>query len=86
MKCSICRNLRCQKTDTDTDTGSLSRIGPDKRYTLRVNWPGFKGLTKIYTVENTCWNGWKQYFLDKMSNFGIFLENATSGVQNIVYI
>ena len=30
---SNCRNLRCQKTDTDTDTGTLSRISPGKRYT-----------------------------------------------------
>ena len=33
-----------KKNDTDTDTSTLSRIGPGKRYTLRVNWPGFKGL------------------------------------------
>ena len=47
MKCSNCRKLHCQKTDTDTDTGTLSRIGPGKRYTLRVNWPGFKGLKHL---------------------------------------
>ena len=35
-------------TDTDTDTGTLSRIAPGKRYTLRVNWPGFKGLKKLF--------------------------------------
>ena len=28
VKCSNCRNLRCQKTDTDTVTGKLSRIAP----------------------------------------------------------
>ena len=56
MKCSNCRNLRCQKTVTDTDTGMLSRIGPGKQYTLHVNWPGFKGLrhfTKRHKIYNT---------------------------------
>ena len=33
---------------------------------------------------NTRWNGWKQYFLGKMPNFGTFSENVTSKVQNIV--
>ena len=47
MKCSNYWNLRCQKTDTDTDTGTLSRIVPGKQYTLRVNWPGFKGLSQF---------------------------------------
>ena len=30
--------------DTDTDTSTLSRVAPGKRYTLRVHWPGFRGL------------------------------------------
>ena len=42
VKCSNYRNLRCQKTDTDT--GTLLWIALGKRYTLHVNWPGFKGL------------------------------------------
>ena len=34
----------------DTDTGTLSRIAPGTRYTLRVNWPGFKGLIFILSL------------------------------------
>ena len=34
----------------DTDTGTLSRIAPGKRYTLHVNWPGFKGLRFNSTI------------------------------------
>ena len=34
-----------KKNDTGTDTGTLSRIAMGKQYTLRVNWPGFKGLS-----------------------------------------
>ena len=33
-----------KKNDTDTNTGTLTQIAPDKRYTLRVNWSGFKEL------------------------------------------
>ena len=48
----IIRIYAAQKTDTDTDT--LSRIAPGKQYTLRVNWPGFKGLKRnsICGVDN----------------------------------
>ena len=51
MKCSNYQNLHCQKTNTDTDTGTLSRIAPGKRYTLHVNWPGFKGLKNIQSND-----------------------------------
>ena len=53
MKCSNYRNLRGQKTDTDS--GTLSQIAPGKRYTLRVNWPGFKGLTETQLSGNKMW-------------------------------
>ena len=52
MKCSNYRNLRCQKTNTDTNTG-ISRITPSKQYTLRVNWPGFKGLNGLLCSVET---------------------------------
>ena len=41
---------------TDTDTGTLSRIAPGKRYTLRVNWPGFKGLTLCVLTSLATWD------------------------------
>ena len=45
------RNLRCQKKN-DTDTDTLSWIAPGKRYTLCVNWPGFKGLNVRWQLKH----------------------------------
>ena len=43
VKCSNYQNLSCRKTETDTDTGTLSRIAQGQRYRYVQITKGLKG-------------------------------------------